>query len=98
MTFSMVACDVLTGEVGVAGGWSTSGSNPRQMIEAGVGGLGIIVCHGGSSRLGPALEWLADGTDPREIVLKLASEQSAAACQIVAVDARGRTATHSGRG
>ena len=97
-TFSIVACDTATGEVGVAveSRFLAVGS----VVPWAQGGVGAVATQAwGNTTYGPrGLELLARGLPPKRVVKALVDDdQDRARRQVGIVDARGRTAAHTGQ-
>jgi uncharacterized Ntn-hydrolase superfamily protein len=99
VTFSIVAFDERSHALGVAAG---SGSSLQTGCFVGATSGAGLVASQGAFPLDPAqrdIARLTDGTDPREFLASLLEDDPEKdQRQILIVDARGRTAAHSGRG
>jgi uncharacterized Ntn-hydrolase superfamily protein len=96
-TYSIVARDPATGEVGVAvqSHWFSVGS----VVSWARPGVGAVATQSiGDPSYGPnALDLLADGVEPGEALARLVAEDSRSRFrQVGVVDARGRAAVHTG--
>jgi len=98
-TYSIVARDAATGELGVAvqSHWFSVGS-VVSWAEPGVGAVAtqsfVEVSYGPDG-----LAAMREGTEPAEVLRRLvADDANAAVRQVAMVDARGRVAAHTGKG
>jgi uncharacterized Ntn-hydrolase superfamily protein len=97
MTYSIVALDKQTGELGVAvqSHWFNTGGNVPS-VEGGVGAIALqALC---AKHLGPPiLELLRDGRTAADALVEvIASDPLATSRQIALVDARGNVGVHTG--
>ncbi len=98
MTFSVVARDPATGELGIA--VSSCILAVGRAVPSARPGVGVVAVQARSRRgLGPSLlAGLADGADPAELVRAAAHAAEDVDRQIAVLDATGRVAAHTGRG
>jgi uncharacterized Ntn-hydrolase superfamily protein len=98
-TFSIVACDAETGDLGVA--VQSKFFNVRPVVPWAKAGVGAIATQSlANPSYGPrGLDLLEQGVAPGEAVRCLTDADVAAVCrQVGVVDARGRAATFTGQG
>jgi uncharacterized Ntn-hydrolase superfamily protein len=98
VTFSVVARDPATGELGIA--VSSCILAVGRAVPSARPGVGVVAVQARSRRgLGPSLlAGLADGADPAELVRAAAHAAEDVDRQIAVLDATGRVAAHTGRG
>jgi uncharacterized Ntn-hydrolase superfamily protein len=98
MTFSILALDRRTGEVGVAVASFVLAVGARVPVV--VPGSGAAVLQGGTplSLRSTVRRRLEEGVGPQDLVDRLVAEGLPADAQLAVVDARGRTASHAGPG
>ena len=97
-TFSIIACDPVTGELGV--GVQSHAFTAGAAVPYAIPGVGAVATQAAANRLyGPrAIELLKQGLAPADVVKRLTDEDPGRDTrQLAVIDAKGRSAVYTGR-